>query len=274
MPDLTTLLSKFLNELYSGVFGTVSTINTIVLGGNSTSGVRLDLESGDLAVREGDDSAYGNIKALSGTFTNSLIVGSSSAHFFQLGAGGVFRSPATGVVTLLNGAETDFSRLQFGGTTSSFPALKRSSTEIQVRLADDSGYAPLTASSVVTTSSLRTTSASDALGYATGAGGTVTQAANKSTGVTINKTVGQITMNNAALAANTSVTFIVTNSAVAATDVIIANIKEGEVTPGSYDVIVNTISSGSFRLTVRNITAGSLSEAVVISFAVIKGATS
>jgi uncharacterized protein YxjI len=33
-----------------------------------------------------------------------------------------------------------------GGTTSSFPALKRSTTNLQVRLADDSGYAPIDAS--------------------------------------------------------------------------------------------------------------------------------
>jgi hypothetical protein len=53
----------------------------------------------------------------------------------------LMRSPSNGVITLSNNAETDFSRLQFGGTTSGFPALKRSGTTIQVRLADDSGVA-------------------------------------------------------------------------------------------------------------------------------------
>lgn len=59
------------------------------------------------------------------------------------GASGYVQAASNGVFTLYNAAGTDFGRLQFGGTTSSFPALKRSSTDIQVRLADDSGYAGL-----------------------------------------------------------------------------------------------------------------------------------
>lgn len=55
----------------------------------------------------------------------------------------VFRPQADGVATLTNWAENDWGRLQFGGTTSSFPALKRSSTVLQSRLADDSDFAPL-----------------------------------------------------------------------------------------------------------------------------------
>lgn len=50
-------------------------------------------------------------------------------------------APSDGVLRLTNAALSDFSRLQFGGTTASFPALKRSGTELQARLADDSGYA-------------------------------------------------------------------------------------------------------------------------------------
>jgi hypothetical protein len=46
-----------------------------------------------------------------------------------------------GVFRLQNGAGTDFGRLQLGGTTSSFPALKRSSADLHVRLADDSAFA-------------------------------------------------------------------------------------------------------------------------------------
>jgi len=50
-------------------------------------------------------------------------------------------APSDGVLNLTDSAGTDFNRLQFGGTTSSFPALKRSSTTLQVRLADDSAFA-------------------------------------------------------------------------------------------------------------------------------------
>ena len=46
---------------------------------------------------------------------------------------------------LQNNALNDFSRLQFGGTTSAFPAIKRSGAAINIRLADDSAFANLAA---------------------------------------------------------------------------------------------------------------------------------
>ena len=80
-------------------------------------------------------------------------------------------------------------------------------------------------------------------------GGTVTQASDKSTGVTLNTESGQITMNNAALAAAAEVTFTVTNSKIAATDVVVA-CHGSAGTAGSYLVNANTIASGSFGVTV------------------------
>lgn len=59
-------------------------------------------------------------------------------------------SPSDGVITLENNAGTSFTRLQFGGTTSSFPALKVNGTALNVRLADDSADAAITASNLVT----------------------------------------------------------------------------------------------------------------------------
>ena len=50
--------------------------------------------------------------------------------------------------TLLYQAGTDFGRINFGGTTSSFPALKRSTTFLQARLADDSAFAGVAAANV------------------------------------------------------------------------------------------------------------------------------
>ena len=104
-------------------------------------------------------------------------------------------------------------------------------------------------------------------------GTTVTQATNKSTGVTANAASGQITMNNAALGAAAEVSFTVTNSEVAATDVVVAN-HGSAGTAGSYLVQANTIAAGSFKLTVTNVAAGSLSEAIVINFVALKGASS
>lgn len=107
------------------------------------------------------------------------------------------------------------------------------------------------------------------LGYATGAGGSVTQATSKTTAVTLNKIAGRITMNGAALAAGAEVAFTLTNSTIAATDVIIVNVQSVG-TAGSYLVGVGAVGSGSCSITVSNCSAGSLSQAVVLNFAVIK----
>ena len=105
-------------------------------------------------------------------------------------------------------------------------------------------------------------------GYTAAAQGTVTQATSKSTAVTLNKSAGQITMNNAALGATTNVTFTLNNSFISANDLIILNIASG-ATAGSYNCWVSGLSAGAVSITVRNISGGSLSEAVVINFALI-----
>lgn len=112
------------------------------------------------------------------------------------------------------------------------------------------------------------------IGYAPGAGigGTVTQLTSKSTGVTLNKLTGEITMNNAALAAATIVSFVLTDSAIAATDIMILNHVSGG-TLGSYGLNA-ACAAGSATIYVRNNSAASLSEALVLGFALVKGATS
>lgn len=119
----------------------------------------------------------------------------------------------------------------------------------------------------------------DKTGYITGQGGTVTQATSKSTAVggvgapftgQTNPICGRITMNGAALAANTTVTFTLTSTAIAANDLIfLTHISGGTI--GAYTLNA-AASAGSASVNVRNITAGSLSEAIVIGFAVIKAA--
>lgn len=109
------------------------------------------------------------------------------------------------------------------------------------------------------------------IGYATGAGGTVTQATNKSTGVTLNTVTGTITMNNASLAASTTVGFTLTNSTIGADDIILVNIKSGASADSYAQPTVSAKAVGSCRIEIRNTSGGSLGEAVVLSFVVIKG---
>ena len=104
------------------------------------------------------------------------------------------------------------------------------------------------------------------VGYATGAGGTVTQGTSRTTGVTLNKTTGSITLFSAAGSA-TAASFTVTNSTVAATDVIILNQQSGT---DLYDLAVTAVAAGSFRITFLT-TGGTTTETPVFNFAVIKG---
>jgi hypothetical protein len=106
------------------------------------------------------------------------------------------------------------------------------------------------------------------LGYTAEANGTVTQLTDKSTGVTLNKSAGQITMNNAALANATNVTFTLTNSTISAKDVVVLSVASG-ATAGGYNCWISSKSTGSCTITLRNLSGGSLSEAVVINFVVI-----
>lgn len=113
--------------------------------------------------------------------------------------------------------------------------------------------------------------ASQEIGYSAAAQGTVTQATDKTTAVTLNKSAGRITMNNAALAGNTAVSFTLNNSLISANDTIIVCISGG-ATAAAYTTYVSSLATGSAVLTLRNLTGGSLSEAVIINYAIIHGA--
>ena len=121
-----------------------------------------------------------------------------------------------------------------------------------------------TATSLAATGTI-TSSGTAGVGYATGAGGTVIQGTSRTTGVTLNKTTGAITLYSAAGSA-TAATFTVTNSTVAATDVIILNQKSGT---DLYDLMVTAVAAGSFNITFRT-TGGTTTETPVFNFAVIK----
>ena len=110
------------------------------------------------------------------------------------------------------------------------------------------------------------------LGYGTGAGGSVTQATSKATAVTLNKPCGTIILAADALASNTTARFSFNNSILAITDTVILIIRNG-VTAGAYLVWVDGTAAGSCTIAIRNISGGSLSDAVVLNFSIIKGVT-
>jgi hypothetical protein len=116
--------------------------------------------------------------------------------------------------------------------------------------------------------------ATSQLGFAGGAGGSVTQGATggKGAGVTINNPTGTIVMNNAGLEPGATVNFTLSNSTIAATDmVIVQHVFDG--TAGAYTFTVFP-ASGSAVIYVRNFTENTLGEAIVLRFMVIKSANS
>jgi len=109
------------------------------------------------------------------------------------------------------------------------------------------------------------------IGYRSGVGGAVTQTTNRSTGVTLDKLCGTITTDATSLAAGGDATFVVTNSKVAASDVVVACVKSGGTTPGSTIAVVSAVAAGSFSITVTNLHASTAdTAALVINFVVLK----
>src|SRR3990167_2095148 len=81
---------------------------------------------------------------------------------------------------------------------------------------------------VVATAGLTSSGSTGAgIGYATGAGGDVTQITSRTTGVTLSKLTGTITTDTSSLAAEASADFIVTNTTVAIGDVVVVSIQSG-----------------------------------------------
>lgn len=113
--------------------------------------------------------------------------------------------------------------------------------------------------------------ANSALGFAaTASQSSVTQATNKSTGVTSTTPSTAVTMNAASLGATTTVAFTFTNALIAATDHILVSHASGG-TASAYNVWPGTVAAGSCLISVRNLTGGALAEAIVLNIAVIKG---
>lgn len=113
-------------------------------------------------------------------------------------------------------------------------------------------------------------STATAFGYIAGAGSAVTQATSRTTNVTINAPTGAITLFSAA-GSSTPTTFTVTNSTIAATDVVVVSVKSGAT--NNYSFNVSAVAAGSFNITFWA-QAGTATDAPVVNFVVLKGSAS
>jgi len=141
---------------------------------------------------------------------------------------------------------------------------------LKLNKAGDTMTGALIVNSTITSSStILANGNSSKIGYNTGAGGTITQGAGaKTNAVTLNRPTGIIVTDSAALASATTVTFNLSNSVIDSTDIVIVSHISGG-TLGAYNFAIAP-ATGNANIVIRNITAGSLSEALTLRFIVIK----
>ena len=115
-------------------------------GGVTSAFPAIKRSSANLLFRNAADSGYISL------FAGSFVAANTSQVVWD--GRSRMQSPSDGNIMLSDTATTDFGLLQFGGTTSSFPAWKRVTTGLAARLADDSADADLSAKDVQVTGDL------------------------------------------------------------------------------------------------------------------------
>ena len=249
----------------------IAYVDNVAQTGLSVSGKAASLNNssafdiGKVGTSAGTGISLGNYVALHKGVNGALTASQAAQIYFSADAALTAVAPA--LMVDLRKADKTFTDVSASGLT-----VTTNGTIIfnegRITSLDGATIGATTPAAVTGTNVLATTT----LGYTTGSGGTVTQGTSKSTTVVLNKATGQITLNGAALAANTPVTFTLTNSTIAANDILVFNhVSVGTIGAYNFNAVA---SGGSAVVTVRNITSGSLSEAAVVSFAVIKAVTS
>lgn len=180
--------------------------------------------------------------------TTIISAGAYTATLTFTGTTGV-TFPTTGTLATLAGTET------FTNKTLTSPVLT----------APVLGVA--TGTSLAVSGLLKSSSATAGIGYATGAGGTVTQGTSRTTGVTLNTVCGNIVLFSDAGSA-TPFSFALTNSAIVAGDTVHISQKSG--TDKYTTQVVTAVGAGSCQITLAN-ASGTTTEQPIFNFAVIKG---
>lgn len=242
--------------------GPTATEKTVLSGTGVTTALRIGTQS----------VSIGNVRLLDDTI--APITGSINISNANLSGGSV-----VGI--------TDLAVLD-GGTGASTPSAARANLGCGTMATQDANNVSITGGTVsgitlsgtfngITAISATELEAIQRLGYATGqgSGGAVTQLTSRTTGVTLNKPTGAITLFATGIAGHSADEFTLTNSFIGANDVVLACIKSGCAagTRKYYQVHVVEVSAGSCIIAVGNLNNSAIaSESPVIQFTVIKGA--
>lgn len=188
--------------------------------------------------------------------------------------------PTSLVMSCSGGVATVSATWTGGDSTMAFSAVdhftfnKRISVTGNIEATGTATVGDLNASSVYSSNAIYAGGTGSLIGYSTGAGGTVTQLTSKSTGVTLNRPCGQITMHNANLNAGAIVTFILTNSLIAAESTVCVTMSGNSYGMSSYNIWAGQMASGQCVIAVKNISAGNLAEPLLLNFIVLNSVTS
>jgi hypothetical protein len=141
---------------------------------------------------------------------------------------------------------------------------------LKLNKAGDTMTGPLIVNSTIeSNNTILATGNSSKIGYTSG--GSVTQAGAKTNPVSLNRPTGTIIINNAALAANTSVLFNLNNNLIQVNDLLlVTHISGGTV--GAYNINAYIVGDFIGGIWIRNITSGSLSESLTLQFMLLKSA--
>ena len=147
-----------ISRVSAGVFGVGTGAQGSIAGGLQAASLALGgatIGSNALAVT-GTTLFTGNVDSTGYTNTSTAFQAAAAGSFYW-NARSLMASPSDGVIKLSHNGLGDFNRLQFGGTTNLFPAIKRNLTALNFRLADDSADANITAAAATFSGALTVT---------------------------------------------------------------------------------------------------------------------
>lgn len=232
------------------------------------------------------NDSVGNFSAFVGRRINGtvnsptpILAGDEMIRISATGYNGTEIAPA-GSARIVFQAMENFTTSNSGSNLSFWTAAVGSNTLAKIATIDNanglvvtkfSSVGNATVGNLTSVGAITSNSAASGVGYSAGAGGTVTQLTSKSTGVTLNKITGEITMSNEQLGGDSTVSFTLTNSTIANTDVIILN-QVSDANIGLYS-LNGKCNTGNAVISIHNMTNTNRSDAIVIRYAVIKGAT-